>query len=185
MVLLISARSILTFRAGFLLRATHKRFVVTSIIGHRIIDGLRRLIRFLGQCVLACRPRYVHDILQRKLPTTLLVGKPDCGKSYLMELALLVVGTDRIDGRAFSYSHITAHEFGKRALRSTVPMLVNDPRTESAKDYALLIQQVSEGDTHQTNALTYNPGAGPLLSTNGDFMHALKRMNKDAWWFIL
>lgn len=110
-----------------------------------------------------------------------MVGRPNCGKTFMMELALLVAGSDRDTGRAYSYSHISEHELGKKARHSTTPMLINDPKTAYPKEFALLVQHVSEGDPVQTMALTYTPGAGPQFSANGDFVEAWRKISEESW----
>ncbi|OWA52771.1 hypothetical protein BV898_17214 [Hypsibius exemplaris] len=107
----------------------------------------------VGHSLIALRPRFVHDVLYLKLPTLTLVGKPDSGKMFLVELTMLTIGNDRKSGRAFTYTHISEHELGKRCLKSTIPVLVNDPPRNNAAEYAQLVESVSEGNPRRTNAL--------------------------------
>ncbi|OWA50864.1 hypothetical protein BV898_15367 [Hypsibius exemplaris] len=69
------------------------------------------------------RPRFVHGVLHLKLPTLISVEKPDSGKTFLVELAMLAIGNDRKSGRAFTYTHISEHELEKRCLKNTIPVL--------------------------------------------------------------
>ncbi|OQV19512.1 hypothetical protein BV898_06499 [Hypsibius exemplaris] len=86
-----------------------------------------------GQCLLALRPRFVHDVLQLRKPTTCLVGKSDSRKTLLIELALILIGMDRKTGHSFSYYHMSEFEFGKRTLKCTLPLLISDPPLKNSR----------------------------------------------------
>ncbi|OWA51400.1 hypothetical protein BV898_15883 [Hypsibius exemplaris] len=136
---------------------------------------------FPGQCLLACRPRFIHDVLHLKVPSIVVIGPSDTRKTTLVEICLLFIGSDRKTGPSFSHKHISEYEFGKRTLKCTLPMLVSDPPLNNANQYAELVQHVFDGARHRNAALTYDTGAGPILAINADFLKAWQKTVTEAW----
>jgi hypothetical protein len=119
------------------------------------------------------------------LPTSVLVGIINTGKSFLAKLAVLIVGVDRPIGCSFSYNAVSEFELGKATLRGTVPVVSNDPPKEYAKGYADLVQHVADGDRQKTRSLDYQPGGGIILCINLDFLKMWWRTDPQAWYVNL
>ena len=115
------------------------------------------------------------------LPTTVIIGPSDTGKTFLTELAMTVIGNNRQTGRAFSYNNITEFEFGKRVAQGYLPIIVNDPPLTSAMAYAEIVVGVADGARRDSSALKYTPGAAPILCVNPDFYRKWQKMDPDAW----
>ena len=135
-----------------------------------------------GQALISCRPRFVTNELKAKIPTAILVGESDVGKTHLGELTLAPFGHDPETGRVLSFNHCTEFEFGQKVARSSVPIIVNDPPKSSAADYAQLVVNVADGTRRKTKALEYIPGAGPILCVNNDFLNCWRDQSEELWY---
>ena len=110
-----------------------------------------------------------------------MIGGVDSGKTFLLELAMTPFGNDRDTGKSYSYSNLSEHSFGKKILRGSTPVIVSDPPTASAMDYAGIVESVFDGNRRQKEGLQYDPGAGPLLSMNSDFLKVWQGKDPAHW----
>ena len=122
--------------------------------------------------------------LKAKVPTTVLVGETNNGKTLLATLAISPFGHDPETGRVDSFNLITEFEFGEKVARSSVPIVVNDPPKSAAPDYAQLVVNVADGSKRKTKSQEYIPGSGPIRCVNNDFRNCWRDQPVEFWYGI-
>ncbi|OQV12445.1 hypothetical protein BV898_13321 [Hypsibius exemplaris] len=175
------SRSMVNFTPVTMCLKAPEYSVVEELIASIGIMNAVTFFCFVGQGMISCRPRFVIDRLQRNIPSVIVVGRSDSGKTFFVQLALTPFGSDRTSGRAFSWNKMSAYEFGKKAEKNTTPLLISDPPKDDAMQYAEVVQNVFDGDRVQTRGLTYDPGAGPVLCVNRDYLRKWQKREQEEW----